>query len=436
MRQGDIKMEMKRPFTMLLAAGLLAGSLAACSSSNDPSSSETSQNTNTPVKLTYWNTNGPGLDGLIKQYQDENKNITLDVQIDEANHKQNLLTALSAGSGAPDIVILTVDDIPQFKKEDYFYNLKDFGADELQKDYLDSRWKQGTSADGSFIFGIPTDSGPMAMMYRIELFEQAGLPTDREEVSKLAATWDGYVKLGETIKEKTGKPLTTDAFFGAFLPKIQQGGEFTFFDKDGHLTMDTNPAVKEAWDFSVKLAQAGLTAQQPDFSNDWKVGLDTGDFATMFAPPWMLGLVKQNAPNAKGKWDVAMMPGGSANWGGSFLLIPKQSKHAKEAYAFIKWVLAPEQQLAVYETNGNFPSTPSVYKDEAFTTKKDDFFNGAPVGEIYPKAAEQVTLMDSINNWTTITSEIEQQLPNVEKGADPEKTWAELVSKVKSTLAR
>ena len=149
----------------------------------------------------------------------------------------------------------------------------------------------------------------------------------------------------------------------------------------------------------------------------------------------MLGVVKDNAPNAKGKWDIAMMPGGSANWGGSFLLIPKQSKHAKEAFAFIKWILAPQQELSVYQSNGNFPSTPSVYNDESFKSKTDPFFNNAPVGGIYPKAAAKVTLMDSIHDWASVTNEIGQQLPNVEQGADPVKAWNDMVSKVKATLS-
>lgn len=432
---------MMKPFrkAAIVASGaVLLASLSACSSSNkddaSPNSSEGAANQT--VKLTYWTNNGPGLDGLIKQYQQDHPNVKIDVQVDDSNLKQNLLTALSAGSGAPDISILTVDDIPQFKNEEYFYNLKDFGADQLKNDYLETRWKQGTSDDGSFIYGIPTDSGPMAMMYRVDLFQKAGLPTDRDSVSKLMATWDDFYKVGQTIKEKTGKPLVPDSYFGAFLPKIQQAGEYTIFDKDGKLTVDTNPAVKEAWDYSVKLAQAGLSAKQPDFSNDWKVGLVNGDFATMFAPPWMLGVVKQNAPDAAGKWDIAMMPGGSANWGGSFLVIPKQSKNAQAAYDFIKWILAPEQQLSVYKTNGNFPSTPSVYSDEAFKGKKDEFFNDAPVGEIYSKAAEKVTLMDSIHSWADFTTAAQTVLPNVENGADPEKTWSDLVKQIKSTLSR
>jgi len=408
------------------ALALLTG-LTACSSKDDGSSDSGGN-----VTLTFWSINGPGLDDLIKQYQNDHPNIKIDMQVDDKNRNENLLTALSAGSGVPDVAITTVDDIPLLKNEDYWVNLKDFGADAMESDFLSARWKQGTNADGSFIYGIPTDSGPMAMAYRKDIFEAAGLASDRESVSKMVATWDDYYNTGLMIKEKAGKPIATDAYFGAFLPLIQQAGEYTIFDKDGNLTIESNPAVKKAWDFAGKLAKAGLTAKQPDFSADWNAGLGKGDFATVFAPPWMLGIIRSNAPDSTGVWDVATMPGGSANWGGSFLLIPKKSKHQKEAYDFISWILAPAQQLELYKTNGNFPSTPSVYEDDAFKTKKDAYYSDAPVGEIFAKAAEQVQPVDSIHSWASVTTTASNYLPKVDAGEDPEKTWADFVSEVKA----
>jgi cellobiose transport system substrate-binding protein len=408
----------------------LVVTLAACGGNGNTKSSDKE------VTLTFWSINGPGLDELIKQYQVDHPNIKIDIQVDDKNRNENLLTVFAAGSGAPDIAITTVDDIPNMKNEDYWANLADFGADQLQGDYLESRWAQGTSADGSFIYGLPTDSGPMAMAYRKDIFEAAGLPSDRESVTNMLSTWEDFYNVGLTIKEKTGKPIATDAFFGSYLPRVQQAGEYTIYDKDGNLIIETNPAVKEAWDFGAKLAKAGLTAKQPDFSADWNVGLNTGDFATVFAPPWMLGIIRENAPDAAGKWDIALMPGGSANWGGSFLLVPKQSKHQKEAYEFIKWVLAPAQQLELYKTNGNFPSTPSVYEDEAFTAKKDAYYSDAPVGEIFAKAAEKVQPFDSINNWAAVNTIIEKFMPRVEAGEDSDTVWNEMVTEVKATISR
>ena len=41
-------------------------------------------------------------------------------------------------------------------------------------------------------------------------------------------------------------------------------------------------------------------------------------FATIACPAWMTGVIEGNAgPDAKGKWDIAQVPGSGGNWGGS-----------------------------------------------------------------------------------------------------------------------
>ena len=46
----------------------------------------------------------------------------------------------------------------------------------------------------------------------------------------------------------------------------------------------------------------------------------------------MTGIVEDNSgAENKGKWDVAAVPGGAGNWGGSWLGVPTQSKYPKEA---------------------------------------------------------------------------------------------------------
>ena len=41
----------------------------------------------------------------------------------------------------------------------------------------------------------------------------------------------------------------------------------------------------------------------------------------------MMGYIQGQAPKTAGDWDVAAVPGGGGNWGGSFLAVPKQSKN-------------------------------------------------------------------------------------------------------------
>ena len=101
---------------------------------------------------------------------------------------------MTAGSGAGDVVALEEGIISQFvAKPDKFVNLLDKGADSLKPDYLDWKWNQALTADGKTLIGLGTDIGAQGMCYRKDLFQKAGLPTDREQVGALWPTWDAYL---------------------------------------------------------------------------------------------------------------------------------------------------------------------------------------------------------------------------------------------------
>lgn len=110
--------------------------------------------------------------------------------------------------------------------------------------------------------------------------------------------------------------------------------------------------------------EAGLVANIEPFAEGWNAAMSNGDFAVLTAPAWMTAYIQNQVPDTEGNW-VAALPEGGGNWGGSHLTIPASSEHQQEAYDFISWLLAPEQQLTVFEENGNFPSTPALYGDAA-----------------------------------------------------------------------
>ena len=106
---------------------------------------------------------------------------------------------------------------------------------------------------------------------------------------------------------------------------------------------------------------AGLAA----FSNDWNTGFKKGTFATVTCPAWMMGYIQGQAPKTKGKWDIAAVPGGGGNWGGSFLTVPKQGSHAKEAYDLAKFLTSPASEAYIFKQTGNLPSQPALLKSPA-----------------------------------------------------------------------
>ncbi len=101
------------------------------------------------------------------------------------------------------------------------------------------------------------------MCYRRDLFEKAGLPSDREEVAKLWPTWDDFIATGEKFDAgiKDDKVHFIDAATNVYNSILMQGGDETYFDRDNKLIVDSNPAVKNAWDLANKMIDAKLTAK-------------------------------------------------------------------------------------------------------------------------------------------------------------------------------
>src|SRR5690606_11301058 len=60
--------------------------------------------------------------------------------------------------------------------------------------------KAGETLDGRLI-GYPMDTGPLALYYRHDFFEQAGLPTEPDDVTAQFAEWEDYFEAGLELQQ-------------------------------------------------------------------------------------------------------------------------------------------------------------------------------------------------------------------------------------------
>jgi cellobiose transport system substrate-binding protein len=335
--------------------------------------------------VTVWSFGNVIRPELEAAYEKLNPDIDIVVKKSELDPHHNSLTTAMLAKNTPDVAAIEVSYSGYFRSyPKYFTDLRTLGATSLEKDFLDWRWDQGV-ADNGAVIGIPTDVGGAAIAYRTDLFKAAGLPTDPTKVSALWPTWDKYISTGQKYKAKTKKAFL-DSSGTIFAAVLNQGSE-KYYDRGGKLIYSSNKQVKTAFDISSKALTSGIGSNISQFTSDWNVGMNKGTFATIIAPAWMMDYIKQQAPKTKGKWNIASLPGGGGNIGGSQLAIPASAKNPKEAMEFIKWYLSPEMQLKVFKDYGLFPSTKSIYDDAAVKNYKDPFFSNAPVGEIYTKGA-------------------------------------------------
>ncbi len=387
------------------------------------------------VELSFWLFGATGYPELAEEYIEENPEVSITFQeIDMEDHHNNLFTALSAGSGAPDMAAIEVSEIDGYKNaEDRFVNLYDLGAEDVEDDFLDWAWEVGSNVEGDFQFGLPTDIGPTVMFYRADIFEEAGLPSEPEDVEELLQTWEDFEEAGDTVLEETGTPMTgnPETLFNA---KRDQAPEH-YFNEEDELILDSTPYVEEAFMDTSALIEQGHVDNYGMWTPEWGGAMDDGGYATLLAPAWMQGVVKDNAPDQE-NWRVASMPEGGGNWGGSYITIPDQSEHPEEAFAFMEWLLAPEQQQKAFENMGLFPSTPEVYEMETFTEFSDDYFGGQNTAEVFAESALENEHVHKGPQYGDVNTEILDGLDNVYDGADPEEEWEDVLTRVEQRTSR
>ncbi|MBP2472811.1 cellobiose transport system substrate-binding protein [Crossiella equi] len=365
----------------LAAAAVLATGISACGGAADDGKTRI-------VVATF---SDFGYEELFADYEKAHPNIKLEARKLEFDaHHQQLATQLAGGRGAADIVAIEEGWMPQFRtSKDKFVNLAELGAKDLKSQWVPWKWQQGIVDSDDFVMGLGTDMGSLAMCYRKDYFAEAGLPTDREEVSKLWPTWADYAKVADRFKERKADIKFAGSAENIYMSMINQAGEGYFAKSNDGFIGDTNPKVKEAFMLAGELGAKGQTSGTKPFTPEWTVGLKQGKFATETCAAWALAQIKDGSgEGAAGKWDVAAIPGGGGNWGGSFLTVPKQGKNTKEAYEVAKYLTAPAQQKRIFAETGNLPSQPEVYKDPEVLNKTNAFFNNAPVGQIYAASAD------------------------------------------------
>ncbi|WP_405431753.1 ABC transporter substrate-binding protein [Micromonospora sp. NBC_00617] len=402
--------------------------LAGCEGSDGTSSSA---DTKTFEFWSFANINQKAdVDVYTKAHPDVRVKLT---EVGTTTETAQALTAALAGGKVPDLVLIQADDLPKFMQSpDNFVDLTTLGAGDIKGNYLDWVMAQSTTKDNKII-GVPTDVGGLAVAYRTDLFKAAGLPTDREAVAKLWPTWDDFINVGKTYVQTTGKPFVDNTPTSVFFQAVNQGSQ-RYYSADRKLDYD-NDQVKAAFDVTLKAFTAGISAKQESFSSGWTAAMKKGDYAVVCSPSWMLSQMKTNAPETNGKWDIATIPGGSGNWGGSFLAIPKRAKNAKAAWNYISEMQSPKGQLAHFLSQGSLPTTPSVYSDPQLVGKTDPFFNNAPIGKIYTQSVVGIKPFYFGPKDGPIGTELLNTLTSVEQGkVDPANAWNTALTNVKNAV--
>ncbi|GAA4813537.1 ABC transporter substrate-binding protein [Nocardioides caeni] len=424
----------KRAHRVVAVAALSAmvlGLTAACGGGDDPTKSAEQKDLEKGETLTITTFGEFGYDALIEEWNAANP----DIQVEQTkvslwdDWKNELNTLLQANEGLPDVVAIEGDFMPALVAAPERW--VDLSSDEVEGRWLDFKTEAATTPDGALV-GYATDAGPEAICYRADLFEKAGLPTDREEVAALMGTWDDYFALGEQFVDALPSTKWYDAS-GSIAQAMLNQVEFPFEKSDNTVDVE-NPELKAVYE-TVTGHTEKLSTKASQWGDDWTAGFKNDGFATIPCPGWMRSNIRDNTgdPAPDGiDWDIAdVFPGGGGNWGGSYLAVPKSSPHQKEAQEFAAWITAPEQELKVFQAQGNVPAQVAALEDPVMLEATDAYFNDAPTGQIYSNRAAAITVQPYHGPlYSDILGKFQDAINRVDQGGDPGDSWDKFVAEV------
>ncbi|HST82400.1 MAG TPA: extracellular solute-binding protein [Kineosporiaceae bacterium] len=386
-----------------------------------------------------------GYEDLLDQYQKDNPNVTVKVRGSGAtldDYGAQLTKYLATRKGAGDVVALEEGQLIQYKANpQHFEDLKKYGSEADKADFLPWKYDLGVAKDGKQI-GVGTDVGGLAMCYRKDLFKAAGLPSAPEAVSKLWPTWDAYIETGKKYASKTKKKKFTDSATANFNVILMQEAEkttgYTYFDTSDQLAVESNPAVKGAFDTAAAMKEAGITANLGQWGNDWSQGFKQGTFATIACPSWMLGIIEKNSgPGNSGKWGVAKVPGDSGNWGGSHLAVPSQGKHKEAAAALALFLTSKEGQIGAFKKVGALPSRLSALDDATVKDARNTYFSDAPTGQLFGAGVTSMKPVYLGPKNQAVRTAVETAVTQVDNGKlDENSGWTTAVKNAKTNAAK
>ncbi|GAB3614786.1 ABC transporter substrate-binding protein [Humibacter ginsengisoli] len=362
--------------------------------------------------MTFWGWPA-GYDLAVEQFNKTHPDICVALENAGATTAEytKLTDALKAGNGAPDIATIEYFELPSFEITNSLVDLSKYGLASAKADEAPAAWGQVTQ--GSHIYAMPVDLGPMALWYNEAQFTSAGIP--------VPTTWDEFAADAATLHAKDSSAAITNfdpESAQDVLALMQQYGAFPFSYKGGSklgidFTGDAQESFATYWQ---KLIDAKEVTTAADFSPAQWANLDSGANAARLSPAWGPVGMQLSIKKTIGDWRAAPLPqrtaGGTAtgNWGGSTLAVIKGTPHAKQAAEFVKWFGGSDASWKILsgDVGGAFPGYLPLLNDSSFQHRTLPISGTSTPNVVFAQAAKNIEaaqwppiMTAALTQWTS-----------------------------------
>ncbi|GAA2993116.1 extracellular solute-binding protein [Streptomyces fulvorobeus] len=400
-----------------VSALVMTTGLSACSSSGDSDGGSGGGGTTIDVWLMRDSVSAEFQAEFVKGFEAAHPDIEVKVQIQEWDGIGQKVTAALASNDAPDVIETGNTQVAQFAESGGLLDLSDRVEEMGGED-----WLKGLAEPGAYEgkqYGIPYYAANRVVIYRTDLFEQAGID------AKAVKTRDQWIEATEKLDKggNQGIYLPGQMWYalGGFI--WDEGGDFaTESGGTWKGALDTPEAVR-GMEFYARLQALGKGPKDSDEAEPPQAEvMATGKVAQVISSPGGAKAVIENNPALKDKLGFFPIPGKTADTpgavftGGSDLVVPTVAGNHEAAVTFIKELTGDEWQKKLAVAMSYVPNKTTLAGAVAADPGASAMAVGAANGHATPNTP----------GWAAVEAEnpIKDYMTAVLTGGDPRREGA------------
>lgn len=400
---------------VVATAAVASLTLASCGFGGT-ASSDSATGTTLNLLVPSYSDNTQGLwEDVIAGFEDENPDITVDLEVQSWDNLESVITTKVSGNQAPDIY--NGGPFAGFAADDLLYATKDVVSADTYSDFQDT-FIQNASVDGT-AYGMPLIASARALFVNTDLLDQAG--------ASIPANWDELLESAKKISALGngvagyGMPLGSEEA-QAEAAVWMWGGGGTFGDSD-EITIETPENLLAAQQIQKMItegatqADAGATDRSPlmDIFVQGKIGMQVG------LPP-TVGQIEEGNPDLN--YEIVPIPtkDGSALTVGvaDHLAAFKNDGSKQEAITkFLDYYFSADVYVPWVQTEGFLPTTKSGAEQLNGEEALKPFLDALPSAKFYPSTNP---------NWSATDGAFKALFGQLGQGKDAAGVLAEIQS--------
>jgi multiple sugar transport system substrate-binding protein len=346
---------------------------------------------------------GEVLDQLAADFEDENPEVTINVEAVPWESAHDRIATSIAGGETPDISMLGTTWVGEFAATGAFEPTPEGVIDE-------SSFFEGsleTAVVDGVTYGVPWYVDTRVLYYRTDLAEAAGVEAPE--------TWDDFKEFAEALKGQGLEsgialpPGGLDAWVNVTPLVWQQGGDI--LDENGEFQFETEEWVN-AVEYYKSFFDEGISAPTRIETGEIEQKFIDGQIGAFFSGPFHVSLLRdQGGEGFEDKFAIAMMPGDESRTsftGGGNLAVFNDAENRDAAWKFVRWLSQPETQVKWFDISTDLPSTKEAFDDPTFSEN--------PYLSVFADQLEDSKAPPAIPTWAQISAMIDQELEQVIRG--------------------